>query len=94
MPGAEPAQGPLHDSIGSEILAPDLILCRGQAEENEGRNPERLQLIYFLVQPAIHRELEDTRHRGDLAGGVRPVDHEGRRDKVLGSERRLPGQAA
>lgn len=67
MPLAQPAKRLLNDSVLREILRPDIVLCGRYPEQQHRLDPQRSNPIHLLIQRLVHGELEDFRHRGDLA---------------------------
>jgi hypothetical protein len=73
----------LDDAVLGKRAAPCLVLGLGQAEEDDRRDAERLQLVDLGGQ-LVERELEDARHRRDLVAQAGARLHEQRVDEVCG----------
>ena len=78
----------LDDAVVVEVLLPDRILRRGDAEEQHRRNPRRGGPLRLLDR-LIDRELADPRHGGNRIAHVRTMDDEHRIDEIGGGQHRL-----
>ena len=85
--------GQLHDALGVVGAAGRRVLVRRDAEQQDGRNAELLDLAH-LGQQVADRELLAAGHGGDRPLDVLAVRHEQRVDEVVGRERRLAHHAA
>ena len=86
------ADGELHDAFGVVGAAGRRVLVRGDAEQQDGRDAEPLDLAH-LGQQVADRELVAAGHGGDRPLDVLAVRHEQRVDEVVGRERRLAHHA-
>ena len=86
VPRAQPPERPLDDAVLGEVLRPDLVLGRGQAEQDDRGDAERADPVHLPVERLVDRQVADPGHRGDLALDPGAVDHEERLDEVPGLE--------
>jgi len=84
---------PLHDAVRIESRAPPTVFPIGNAEEDDGGNPQGRNLTGLFHQE-INRKSELARHRGDLFSSILPLDDEQRVDEVRRGQARLPHHSA
>jgi hypothetical protein len=83
----------LHDAVLRPRSSGDLILPVGQAEENHGRNSQRVNFPSFFYR-FIHRKIEDARHRSNFLPHTFARANEHGIDERVGSEMSLAYQVA
>jgi hypothetical protein len=94
MARAEPAQGALHDAVGREVLAADLVLGGRQAEEQNGGNAGLADAVHLAIERVVHGEVANARHRADLALHFGTVGHENGLNEIGGVELMLADESA
>jgi hypothetical protein len=84
----------LHDPVLGEVLGSNLVFRGRKAEEDHGRDAERLDPVYLAIERFINREMTNARHRFDLPLDSGAVDDENRLNEIARSELVLAHQTA
>jgi hypothetical protein len=85
---AHGADGLLHDAAGGVCARRRLVLRFGKPEEDDGGHAH-VEGGGGLARDLVNREVEDARHRRDLAPHALARTREQRQDQILAGEARL-----